>query len=44
MRLDTTLLKVNLSINHKKLVFCAYIEADLGMEYRRASSPKPSPG
>ena len=41
--LETILLKVFLSINQRKLVFKAKIDADLGEEYNSASSPKPSP-
>jgi hypothetical protein len=37
------LLKVFLSIYHKNDAFVALIEADLGEEYNRASSPNPSP-
>ncbi len=40
----TALLKVYRSMNHKKDDFTALIEADLGAEYSRASSPKPYPG
>jgi len=36
--------KVALSINHKNEILLAFIEADLGEEYKRESSPKPSPG
>jgi hypothetical protein len=36
-------LKVYLSMNHKKEVLRALIDADLGAEYSSASSPKPSP-
>lgn len=35
--------KVARSINHKKLVLLALIDADRGDEYIKASSPKPSP-
>jgi hypothetical protein len=41
---ETTFLKVALSINHRTEDFLAKIEADLGIEYKSASSPKPSPG
>lgn len=33
--------KVALSINHKKHVLLALIDADLGEEYNKASSPNP---
>ena len=36
-------LKVSLSINQRKDDFSAFIEADLGAEYKSANSPKPSP-
>jgi len=41
---ETAFLKVYLSINHKKDGFKALIDADLGAEYSKASSPNPSPG
>lgn len=44
MIVDTAFLNVALSIYHKCECFTALIEADLGAEYRRANSPKPSPG
>jgi hypothetical protein len=37
------LLKVVLSIYHRNDAFVALIEADLGEEYNKASSPNPSP-
>jgi hypothetical protein len=40
---ETAFLKVSRSINHKSDGFNALIEADRGAEYRRASSPNPSP-
>jgi hypothetical protein len=36
--------KVSLSMYHKNDGFTAFIEADRGAEYSKASSPKPSPG
>ena len=36
-------LKVYLSINHRNDDLIAFIEADLGAEYKRANSPNPSP-
>ena len=44
MIVSTKFWKVDLSIYHKKDGFSALIEADLGAEYKRASSPKPYPG
>jgi len=40
----TTVLNVYLSINHKNDDFNAFIDADRGAEYIRASYPNPSPG
>lgn len=44
MIVETAFLKVALSINQSCDAFPALIEADLGAEYIRASSPKPYPG
>jgi len=43
MRELTAFLKVDLSRNQRKDVFVAFMDADLGDEYKRASSPKPYP-
>lgn len=40
----TVVLKVYRSINHKNDDFTAFIDADRGAEYRRASYPNPYPG
>lgn len=41
---ETAFLKVSLSINHKNDGLSALMDADLGAEYNKASSPNPSPG
>ncbi len=41
---ETAFPKISRSIYHKNDDFTAFIEADLGAEYKSASYPNPSPG